>query len=240
MIQEVDENKESYDEDDSKCSSSTLPSLDSSPNDDDKNIKDIEIQKDSSNIKDFFAEEERVHKDNEREFEKEQGHLNDEDKNNCMSVLLDVDRINIDKIGRDLKEEQGGSNNEVKHDSNDIIDLIDDDGNDEEDHAIIVDSNDEIYHDEEQGCLNIEAQEISNNVVALVVDDKRDDNEYNEKLEQTDSSGNEIINKVDVFLSVGSRDHYLANNAENIIELSNSSSTVTNQLFNASIGILIW
>lgn len=44
MILEVDENKKSYDGNDSKCSSSTLPSLDSSPNDDDKNIKDEEIQ----------------------------------------------------------------------------------------------------------------------------------------------------------------------------------------------------
>jgi hypothetical protein len=70
MILEVDENKKSYDGNDSKCSSSTLPSLDSSPNDDDKNIKDEEIQYDPSNINGFVADEERVHKDNEREYEK--------------------------------------------------------------------------------------------------------------------------------------------------------------------------
>lgn len=164
MILEVDENKKSYDGNDSKCSSSTLPSLDSSPNDDDKNIKDEEIQYDPSNINGFVADEERVHNDNEREYEKQQGLLNDEDKSNC-SVLLDVDRINIDKIGRDLKEEQGDSNNEVKHESNDVI-------------ALVVDG----------------------------VDDKmRDNNENNEKLEQTNSSGNEIINQINVFIYLKSR-----------------------------------
>ena len=70
---------------------------------------------------------------------KKQGLLNDEDENNC-SFLLDVERINIDKVGRYLiKDEQGGSNNEVKYHSNNVIKLVDDDGNDEEDLAIIVD-----------------------------------------------------------------------------------------------------